>query len=274
MAVVFTIRRSAWARVRVRFWVALVVTLGAFVAVEAGLIEMQTWRIALACAALWVGVLAKAWGYPRLLRFWIAIEPNWAAIGRDYVIDPEDVRGFGDEAQEERYAGVRRIAFTVLEPSLAFRHGRETFFSETDIVELLPGWEARHRRRWDRIPKGEPHDPPSDYVESVYVYIYSRATTRRDDHGYELGITTEKSREKSDHPSDEKGRIPLSTLPFVALARYWDVEDDRYSDDRRREIKASLQRNGWTEEERDPGDHIPWPTCLKHKYFTVYHRSI
>jgi hypothetical protein len=274
MAVVFPIRRSAWARVRGRFWFALVVTVGAFAAVQAELIETQAWKIALAGALLWWWVLVRAWG-SKWSPFWIRIEPNWAAISRDYSIDPEEGHEFSDDALAKRYAPVDRITFTVLQENLAFRNDHQTFFSETDIEENFPGWEARHRRRMDRIvKKDQPHDPPTDYVESVYVYLYSSAATKREDIGYELGITTEKPSEKTILAGDRRNRIPLATLPYLALAIYWDTLDDMVSGERERQIKDALQRNGWTKEERHPEHPIHMPACLKHKFFTVYHNSV
>ena len=281
MAVISVIRRSAWARVRSRFLVALVVTVGAFVAVQAEVIDAPKTKTALAVILVWVLVFTRPspW-HVEWAPFWITVEPNWAAISRDYAIDPEDVRGFSDDAQAERYAAVKRISFTVLQTNLAFRHDHQLFFSETDIAAHLPGWEARSERREERILKAarnQPHDPSTDYVESVYVYLYSRAileSRRREDAGYELGITTEKSQERSHYPGDKEARVPLATLPYLAFACYWDSLDDTLSDDRRREIKDSLQRHGWTEEERHREDLIPWPTCLKHKYFTVYHDGV
>lgn len=83
--------------------------------------------------------------------------------------------------------------------------------------------------------------------------------------GYELGVTTIKSREKVD------SRVPVTTLPFCIfrLPRY------RYGILKQDKENKMLEKHGWKREERDEYDKITGsPYTLGHKYFKVYYEFI
>jgi hypothetical protein len=104
-------------------------------------------------------------------------------------------------------------------------------------------------------------------VEPALYVILTAEPLRRPIPAYELGITTPDSIEEGigkEWPRNAD-HVKLATLPFLALAQYWDrIEGlDKH---REQEIDAALAAFEWTKPER--------PERLEHKYFTVYHWPI
>ena len=171
----------------------------------------------------------------------ISIKPKWHQLLKDYnVIKDMDDKEFRKKIDIKDSIYHRGVNFTVLRPKLIYSNDWHSFMTELNFRTQL-----------------------EEFSPSISEFVGFYVKERRD--GYELGIRTPESAEKSYHPRDDRDLIKVATIPYAALGLY---STHSIKQDIRDKI---LKEYGLEKEPSDESaDEGGWDDrTLHHKYYDV-----
>lgn len=183
------------------------------------------------------------------------IEPKWDDLLKDYKLVKEEEweppNGKLEKVPEWEYRVLRDgFSFTFLKPQLfdglIYRNDRKYFRGELDFRERIEEIE---------IPMGE-HN--MKFSPTMFV--------RWGKEGYDIGITTPESFQKSYHPRDNLDLVTVATMPYEVFRGY--ENRSSFLKGTEKAQKSALEKHGWKQEERDKY-LADLPDSFEHKYFFV-----
>lgn len=190
--------------------------------------------------------------------FWVQVIPRWETLLLDYgLADQREWESLlNDESLKQEHQSLLQngIKFTLIksdsESELVYYDDSPSFYSEVDFTKALTFL--------------KPHK-----VDAVLTTFTPKIYIRSGIEGWELGVITAKSIEKTVIAGDRNNLIKIATIPYslFSLSRYnYGIEKDEA-------VKERLQKNGW-EFDKDAEEFsrdvlFQVPKKLNHKYFTV-----
>ncbi|TRZ48916.1 hypothetical protein D4Q80_03015 [bacterium] len=187
----------------------------------------------------------------------ISIQPKWDELFKDYNI--ADDNSWDSKVTEEKEYNVLRegINFTILKPDLIYDNDWHSFKTTVDF-----------RRKIDEV---SPNKYGTDFIG---VYINSGIE------GYELGIRTPESHEKSfkekqqykGYFGDDSDLIKIATIPYSEFLFPWYVMQSKK---KKEKIDKNLKKFEWTRQAPDAElSRVDSSVALEHRYFSVYYEHI
>lgn len=170
----------------------------------------------------------------------IQIKPDWINLFKDYEICKDDSWDEKVPTGSEYHLLKHGLTFTILKPNLIYSDSRHFFRTEVDFKERI-----------------------NEVSLSTSHFVGFSVKWGRE--GYEIGLRTLESAEKSHHIADDKDIIRITTIPYSELGLY------KFAKAKKDLKDAMLKKYGWTKEEPHIDMYLVDPTVtLEHKYCTVY----
>jgi hypothetical protein len=186
----------------------------------------------------------------------MTVDPAWEKLLVEFGVT--DQEGIGRLAEAEArdpasYQACRPIRLTFLNARCVYVHGYDLFQTRVDL-----------RARFD-LPEPRPAHERKPLYGAPFLGVY----LKRSIDGYQFGISTPASRDKSLPGGLDDDHIPIATIPYSELHLH-QAGDLLYSDADRliRKAAEDLKRLGWKDEERT-GWSPDKTARIEHEYVKV-----